>query len=179
MGKCLLPVLLILLQNTSYSQDREIYSYDVTTVQDSVIHLSSLQGKQLLIVNTSLSGSRVNQYAELETLSNLYKDSGLIIIAIPTGAFDSSLINNDQMLRLYNRLQLSYIMSTMMNVKEDNDQGDLYNWLTKKRNNGIMDAPVSGDFYKYLIDSEGRLKGVFSGMVRPLEALLLNALMKY
>lgn len=171
----LITIIFLMHDNSLFGQG--IYDYDITTVQDSVIHLSSFRGKQLLIVNTSLTGSRIHQYAELETLSKLYKDSDLVIIAIPTNVFDNTLTDNNELITLYNNLHLQYPMSKMMDIK-GNNQSDLYKWLTKLANNKVMDAPVSGDFYKYLINSKGKLKGVFSGAVSPLETLLLNALMK-
>jgi glutathione peroxidase-family protein len=98
-----------------------------------------------------------------------------VIIAIPTKDFDSSIVDNSQLLALYNSLHLNYIMSKLMAVKE-NLQDPLYTWLTHEVNNGVMDAPVNGDFFKILIDPQGKFKGVLSGRVTPLEPLLLGSL---
>jgi len=173
MRKIFLLLLIGFLHNSVFSQG--IYNYNITTVQDSVIHLSDLQGKQLLIVNTSLSGSRISQYRQLDTLYRQYKNDGLVVIAVPTKDFDNTITGNEQLLALYNELHLSYIMTKLMTVK-DNGQAPLYNWLTHEVNNGVMDAPVTGDFFKLLIDPSGAFKGVFSGRVTPLEPLLVNGI---
>ncbi len=158
-----------------HADAQNIYAFSITTVKDSVVNLSSYQGKQILIVNTSLSGSRVGQYRQLDSLQQRFKDSGLIIIAIATKAFDNTLTNNNQLLALYNNLNLSYPLSKMMKV--NGAQPDpLYEWLTKKIKNGLVDAPVAGDFSKYLIDGYGNFKGVFSGRLEPTHSIVVDAL---
>ena len=40
-------------------------------------------------------------------------------------------------------------------IRDDIDP--IYNWLTQKSENGLMDAPVTWNFQKFLIDENGKL----------------------
>lgn len=173
MQKIYLIIILFFLINTSFSQD--IYNYNVVTLNDSIIHLSSYADKEVLIVNSSLSGKRTDQYLELENLKKQFAGNDLIIIVFPTQDFDSIPFSNSQVATLYDSLHLSYVMAKTISVKGSN-QSDLYQWLTQSSKNGVIDSSVKGDFFKFLIDKSGHLKGVFSGKVKPLDTLLLNAL---
>src|SRR5579864_9552230 len=63
-----------------------IYSLSFTDAQGHLVQLSAFKGKKILLVNTASASSRVSQYASLEKLYELYKDS-LVIIAFPSNDF--------------------------------------------------------------------------------------------
>jgi glutathione peroxidase len=47
-------------------------------------------------------------------------------------------------------------MMSKISVKGD-DIDPLYQWLTTKKENGVMDAPVKWNFQKFMIDENGKL----------------------
>ena len=174
MRKYFLLFLFVSMTSSGFSQG--IYNYSITNLNDSIIHLSSYQGKELLIVNTSLTDTLFNQYSQLNILSQLYKDSNVVIIAIGSNSFDSSLTSNTQLSALYNNLHLNYIMSKIMTVDGENAD-PLYQWLTQKSKNGVADVPSLGDYFKFLIDVNGNLKGWFSGRVLPMSPVIADAIL--
>jgi glutathione peroxidase len=53
-----------------------------------------------------------------------------------------------------------------ISVKGD-DMHPLYQWLTSKSQNGVMDSEVKWNFQKYLIDENGKLVDVYYSKVLP------------
>ena len=47
------------------------------------------------------------------------------------------------------------------------DMHPLYQWLTSKAKNGVMDSEVKWNFQKYLIDENGRLQEVIYSKEKP------------
>jgi len=47
------------------------------------------------------------------------------------------------------------------------DQHPLYEFLTKKKKNDVLDSKVTWNFQKYLIDEDGKLNKVINPRVQP------------
>ena len=62
-----------------------------------------------------------------------------------------------------------------MEVSGDN-QAPLYSWLTHIEQNTMMSNTIDGDFYKFLVDSSGRLIGAFVSSVDPMSDDIQNAI---
>ena len=50
----------------------------------------------------------------------------------------------------------------------------LYQWLTSKSENGVMDSKVSWNFQKYLIDENGNLVDMVEPKVKPDDEKILS-----
>ena len=51
---------------------------------------------------------------------------------------------------------VTFQMMDKVSTKGKN-QSPIYEWLTKKSNNGVIDSEVSWNFQKYMIDEDGML----------------------
>ena len=61
---------------------------------------------------------------------------------------------------------VTFPLSQKLDVKGSN-QSSLYQWLTNKEKNGALDADVSWNFCKFLLDEEGKMIGFFPSSVKP------------
>jgi glutathione peroxidase len=52
----------------------------------------------------------------------------------------------------------------------------VYQWLTSKSQNGVMNTRVRGDFYKFLLNKEGRIVALFDSTTSVLSPVVANAL---
>ena len=68
-------------------------------------------------------------------------------------------------------------MMSKISVKGKNI-APVYQWLTQKSQNGVMDSKVSWNFQKYLIDENGKLVGTFKPAVRPDSEKIVNWIKK-
>jgi glutathione peroxidase len=57
-------------------------------------------------------------------------------------------------------------MAEKVSVK-GSDIHPLFQWLTQKSKNGVMDAEIRWNFTKFMLDEEGRLLAVFPSSVKP------------
>jgi glutathione peroxidase len=64
-------------------------------------------------------------------------------------------------------------MMAKISVKGD-DIDPLYQWLTSKDLNGVMDAPVSWNFQTFMIDEYGHLAGMAPPKEKPFSENIVN-----
>ena len=166
MKKCFL--LLFLFVKTS------IYSLHFTSADGVTMNFSDFKGKKILIVNTAGSSRFAAQYASLETLSQKYGPS-LVVIAFPSNDFGHELSSDIQIKSaLSTNLDAHYLLAAKTPVTGAN-ASDVFKWLSNADANGVFQNPPHGDFFKYLIDEKGQMIGVFSGVVDPMDSTIQNA----
>lgn len=157
------------------SQLVSIYTISVSDVNGNTLNLSTFAGKKILLVNTSSNSPHVAQYAKLEQLYQLHRDS-LVIIAFPSNSFGNE-PGNDSTIKSFvlNTYHINFYLASKSSVIGA-DKSALYNWLAEKDLNGMMRGLPRGDFHKFLIDGEGKLIGRFTELVDPLDSELQNAI---
>lgn len=152
-----------------------IYNFTLPAAQGGTISLNDYRGKKILIVNTAGNTTDAIQYTKLEQLYEQYRDS-LVIIAVPSNSFGNE---QDDDSALYEHVTIDYGVSFpvagKLEVAGDNPC-ELYQWLTHRALNHVMDNTVSTDFQKFLVDGTGHLMGVFSAAVDPLSIELQDAI---
>jgi glutathione peroxidase len=153
-----------------------IYSLTANDVDGGTIHFSDFSGKKILIVNTASNSSAASQYARLEELYRLYKDS-LVIIAFPSNSFGNEPGNNQSIKdSVMNKYNIHFVLGEKINVT-GLSQAPIYQWLTQESQNGMTDNEIVGDFQKFLVNKNGTLIGVFSPVIDPMDSLIQNAIL--
>ena len=66
-------------------------------------------------------------------------------------------------------------MAAKVSVKGD-DQHPLFQWLTRKEKNGVLDAEIKWNFGKFLINEQGELVSYFPSRVNPLSEEIISRL---
>jgi glutathione peroxidase len=152
-----------------------IYDFTLPSAGGGIINLSDYQGKKILIVNTAGNSENAIQYAKLQQLYEKYKDS-LEVIAVPSNSFGNEQ-SDDSILFDHVSIEygVTYPVASKTEVAGDSTCG-LYQWLTHRALNGVMDNSIHTDFQKFLIDGSGNLTGVFSASVDPLSPELQEAI---
>jgi glutathione peroxidase len=138
------------------------------------INFNNFAGKKVLIVNTAINSPDTMQYRRLEQLHLLYKDS-LVVIALPTNDFNNTPMSDSSIKVFLNtKYNIHYRLGAKVSVKGANIS-PVYEWLTNQIKNGQMNGSIQGDFYKYLIDKNGNIVGVFDTKEDPMGANIRNA----
>lgn len=144
-----------------------IHSFKVEGLTGDSIDFSSFKGKKILIVNTASKCGLTPQYEALNKLYNQYKDR-LVIIGFPANDFMSQEPGTNE--EIYEFCQKNYGVDFPMTAKISvvgKDMAPIYQWLTNKEKNGVMDSEVSWNFQKYLLNENGQLIGYFSPKTDP------------
>ncbi|HVG15974.1 MAG TPA: redoxin domain-containing protein [Chitinophagaceae bacterium] len=175
MNKAILSVLMILMCSFLKAQS-SIYDFQLTAVDGTTINFNDFRGKKILIVNTaSHNTNEADQLVELEQLYQQFKDSGLVVIAIPSNDFDNEKKSNAQIkVNYHSNYNISFPILAKASNK-GNAPSPLLKWLTKKNQNGRMDNHLKKDFQKFLINSNGTLIGVYTNW-RPLSRVIVGAI---
>jgi glutathione peroxidase len=138
------------------------------TLSGETITLSKFKGKKILIVNTASKCGYTRQYADLQKLYETYKDN-LEIVGMPCNQFMmQEPSSNDKIADFCKKnYGVTFTMLEKADVKGDSIH-PLYKWLSSKSNNGVLDAKVSWNFNKFLLDENGKMIAHFESGVKPL-----------
>lgn len=129
-------------------------------------------GKALLIVNTASFCGFTGQFAKLEALHREYKDRGLSVIGFPSDDFRQEAADESKTAEVcFVNYGVSFDMYAPISVRGDAAH-PLFRALASQS------AAPRWNFYKYLVDRQGRVVGRFSSMVEPDSAELRTAIEK-
>lgn len=140
------------------NDSKTFHDFKVETISGQTLDLSTFEGKKVMVVNTASKCGLTPQYEALEELYQKYADQGFVVIGFPANNFNNQEpgTNEEIMEFCESNYQVSFPMMSKISVKGE-DQAPLYQWLTQKENNGKLDAEVSWNFQKFLIDEQGQL----------------------
>jgi len=175
MKNIVLIILLAMISSATFSQNKSFYDFKVQTIDGENFDLSTLKGKKVLVVNTASKCGFTPQYEDLQKLYEKYKSENFIIIGFPANNFMNQEPGSNQEIKQFcsENYGVTFPMMTKISVKGD-DIHPLYQWLTEKGQNGVMDSKVKWNFQKYMIDEEGNLVDVASSRTNPLDEQIIN-----
>lgn len=162
-----LAFLLILAPLSLSAQEADFYSIKVKTLEGEDFDLSSLKGKKVMIVNTASKCGFTPQFKDLEELHEAYGDK-LVILGFPANNFANQEPLSPGEIREFCSANygVTFRMMEKISVKGD-DIHPLYQWLTLKSKNGVLDSEVKWNFQKYLVDENGKLADVLLSKEKP------------
>jgi glutathione peroxidase len=148
---------------------KSFYDFKTTTIDGQPFDLSTLKGKKVLVVNTASKCGNTPQYEQLEQLYQKYGGAKFTIIGFPANNFLSQEPGTNAQIREFctKNYGVTFPMMSKISVK-GKDQDPIYQWLTSKEENGVMDAPVKWNFQKFMIDENGHLVGIVAPGTSPM-----------
>jgi len=157
----LLITMTLMTTITEAHSKKSFYDFKVTTIDGKPFDMSSLKGKKVLVVNTASKCGHTPQYAQLEELYTKYGSGNFIIIGFPANNFLWQEPGTNDQIKEFCTVNygVTFPMMAKISVK-GKDMDPLYKWLTSKKENGVMDAPVKWNFQKFMIDENGHLVGM-------------------
>jgi len=172
--KTLLSILLMAAVFTTNAQS--IHSFTVKSIDGKNLNLASFKGKKILIVNTASKCGYTPQYEGLEKVYEQYKDK-LVILGFPCNQFGGQEPGTNEEIVDFCKKNygVSFPLADKIDVKGSNI-APIYQWLTSKSKNGILDASISWNFNKFLIDENGKMMAYFPSNVKPDSDAILSYL---
>ncbi len=132
------------------------------------------QGQVLLIVNTASKCGFTDQYEGLEALYAKYKDRGLVVLGFPSNDFANQEPGSEEEIQKFCRL--TYAVDFPMFEKVSVKKGSASPLFQRLAEAG---APYpKWNFYKYLIDRDGKLVDHFVSFTKPDDRKVVNAIEK-
>ncbi len=171
----LLAFLLYSFINKKGKPTSSIHQFKCKTLDGAIFDFSTLKGKKILIVNTASKCGFTPQYKQLEELYKKYKTKNFEIIGFPCNQFKHQEPGTNSEIKTFctRNYGVTFLMMDKVNVKGDSIC-DIYKWLTRKQENGVMNSSVKWNFQKYMIDENGFLVDYVSFFKSPLSSKIIN-----
>jgi glutathione peroxidase len=167
MNKLSLLFSMVLISGAVSAQTSGFYDFKVKTLEGGTFDFSSLKGKKVMVVNVASKCGNTPQYKDLETLYQ-NNQGNLVIIGFPANNFGSQEPGTAVEIRKFctENYGVTFPLMEKISVK-GSDMAPIYQWLTSKKENGVMDSEVKWNFQKYLIDENGKLVEVLDPKEQP------------
>jgi glutathione peroxidase len=149
-------------QNKMQNTEKTIYQFTMNDIDGKSVSLSAYKGKVVIIINVASKCGLTSQYKELQAFYDSYKNKGVVILGFPANNFMGQEPGSDSEIKSFceKNYGVTFPVFSKISVK-GNDKAPLYQFLTSKEQNGVMDTDVKWNFQKYLIDKEGRMVTFF------------------
>ena len=155
----------------SANYEKTFFDLKIENISGGIINFSDFKNKVVLVVNTASYCGFTNQYNELQALWDEYNKKGLIVLGVPSNSFNQEKNNNSDVKEFCEvNFNITFPLSTITEVKGSNAH-ELYKWA--KDNHGSSAVP-KWNFYKILINKEGKIEGTFSSLTKPLSNKIIH-----
>lgn len=164
----LLAILLVTVSSFIYLKpNKGIHAFKVKGLNGETIDFAKFKGKKILVINTASACGYTKQYAALQKVYDSNKDK-LVIVGFPCNQFGNqeSGSANEIMEFCKKNYGVTFPLSEKVEVKGDNI-APIYKWLCNKSENGVLDATITWNFNKFLIDEKGKMIAYFPSKTTP------------
>lgn len=159
----------------AHAQSNSIHQFKVKDISGETFDMSSLKGKKILLVNVASKCGLTPQYEQLQELYDKYKQRGFVVIGFPANNFANQEPGSRSEIMEFctKNYGVTFLMMDKVSTNGD-DQSPIYQWLTQKSKNGVIDSEVSWNFQKYMIDEEGKLVDFVSPKESPMSVKIIK-----
>jgi glutathione peroxidase len=151
-----------------------IHAFTFKSLEGRAMPLSDFAGKPIVIVNTASKCGFTPQYAGLEALWKAKRDAGLVVLGVPSNDFGKQEPGNADEIKSFCEVRYGVDFPLTEKVHVTGAEAHpMFHWLGAK---GGFWAKPHWNFYKYLIDRNGRLVDWFSSMTAPASSRFTRAI---
>ena len=167
-----LTIFMFFFKNVSAGNyEKVFYDFKIESISGEIIDFSEYKDKVILIVNTASYCGFTKQYAELQELWSKYKSKGLIVLGVPSNSFNQEKKNNKDVKKFCEvNFDINFPLSSITDVKGENVH-ELFKWAAD--NHGKSAIP-KWNFYKILINKEGKVEDTYSSFTKPLSNKIIK-----
>lgn len=154
------------------SGTKTLHDFKAKTLDGKYFNFADLKGKKVLIVNTASECGYTPQYKDLEALFQKYSSKNFVIIGFPCNDFGGQEPGTSADIKSF--CSKNFGVTFPMMEKISISTSPIYKWLTSKEENGVLDAKVTWNFNKFLIDEKGNVVKYLSSKVKPMDVEITN-----
>ncbi len=160
------------------SAQKSFHDFKVKTIDGKDYDLKQLKGKKIIVINVASKCGLTPQYKSLQKIYEKLDKNKFEIIAFPANNFLRQEPGTEDEIAKFCKKNYGVTFPIMQKVSvcnhiyksyppkaENSDSAtthELYQWLTRKELNGIVDTKIKWNFQKFLIDENGKLIGSLS-----------------
>ena len=165
-------IIMFFFKSSSQADYKKIfYDFKINSISGDVINLNDFKGKPVLVVNTASYCGFTKQYDDMQELWERYKDKGLVVLGIPSNSFNQEKKNNNDVKKFCEvNFNINFPLAEITDVKGDTAH-EIYKWA--KENFGKSAIP-KWNFYKILINKEGKIEDTYASLTNPTSKKIIN-----
>ena len=147
------------------------YDFTFVDIDGKNFPLSQFKGKPLLIFNSASKCGFTSQYTGIQKIHENYKNKGLIVIGVPSDNFHQEPGSEEDIKKFCMvNFNISFDLTKKNNVV-GSEMHPFFKWLDDN-----YDARPKWNFYKFVINKDGKLENHFSSQVSPSSKKLISVL---
>ena len=155
--------------------EKVFFDFKIDSISGEEIDFQKYRNKVILVVNTASYCGFTPQYDNLQKLWDKYKNDGLVVLGIPSNSFNQEKKANKEVKKFCEvNFNINFPMSEITEVKGDNAHA-IFKWA--KLNYGKSAIP-KWNFYKILINKEGKIEDTFSSLTNPTSSKIVSKIEK-
>jgi len=154
----------MMVSNSDVIPPHSIYNLELEDIHGNFVDLSTFQGMVTLVVNVAcLWGKTKVSYTELVELQERYSSKGFSVLAFPLKDFNQELGSNEEIVSYVNENfpRVDFPLFSLSSLRESPVYRNIYKQQPDKK--------VKWNFYKYLVDWNGRVVKMYDNKVTPME----------
>jgi glutathione peroxidase len=165
--KTLFSLLTFAIMTSFHPAAKSIYDFKIKALDGGTIDFAKFKGKKILVVNTASMCGFTPQYAGLEKLYEEHKEK-LVIVGFPSDNFGNQEYHDNDSISSFCKKNygVTFPLTTRVDVKGPNTT-PVFKYLCDKNENGVLDATISWNFNKFIIDEHGNLLQHFDSKITP------------
>ena len=142
-----------------------VHEYFFNSLGGSSLALSNYRGQPILLVNTASKCGYTPQYQKLQQIWDDYRQSGLIVVGIPSNDFGEQEPDDEDVIAEF--CSSNYGVSFPMTSKQHVTGQSAHPLFVAIREECGEDASPRWNFFKYLFDRQGQLLEFWPSAVEP------------
>ena len=163
--------MILFSSNASAKYDKLFYDFNIKSIDGEDLDLDKYKNNVVLLVNLASYCGFTKQYAGLQELWDKYKDKNFIVLGIPSNSFNQEKDSEKEIKEFCEvNFNISFPMTSIYDVKGNNAH-EIYKWAKEKHGKS---AVPKWNFYKILINKEGKVEETYSSLTKPNSSKLLN-----
>tara|TARA_B100000989_G_scaffold293263_1_gene270379 strand:+ start:16 stop:567 length:552 start_codon:yes stop_codon:yes gene_type:complete len=171
-GKIILIILMIFFSsNANAKYEKLFYDFNIKSITGENINLNKYKNNVVLLVNLASYCGFTNQYTGLQELWDEYKNKNFVVLGVPSNSFNQEKDSEKEVKKFCEvNFNITFPMTSIYEVK-GNDAHEIFKWA--KENYGKSAEP-KWNFYKILINKNGKVEDTFSSFTKPSSSKLRN-----
>ena len=171
-----LTIVMFFFNNISKANyEKKIFDFKISGISGETIEFEKYKNKVILLVNTASYCGFTKQYTDLQKLWDEYKSKGLVVIGVPSNSFNQEKTNDSEIKNFCEvNFNITFPLTTMTDVKGDKAH-EIYKWAKKNYGNS---AVPKWNFFKILINKEGKIVDTFSSFTNPMSKKIISKIEK-
>jgi len=160
------------LNPSNAEYQKKFFDLEIMDINEETLKLSSYKNKTVLLVNVASNCGFTQQYSELQSLYEKYKEKDFIVLGIPSNQFGGQEPGSNDEIKDFceTNFDITFPLTSKFDVKGENAH-PIYLWA--KKNHGKSTVP-KWNFHKILINKSGKIEDTYSSFTKPMSKKIIN-----